>query len=320
MFYIVFQISFQGSYVFYSAFMQNFRDAGHNKYRVSSLGMGLGQLGNAVSIGIMGAFVVNSSFVVFGVSGKSLALILGATIFIVLASPFLMQKMYDTDVSIAKEAGTGFSFDEFLKKVFGDKKLFYYLIGYMFVADSIATLQIYMTLYLKNVFGFTEKMSSMAGVISLGMLFVTCMLVGTWAHKVTNKSKMLIIGGVIYIGAFLFFGLAPSVPFYAYLSLAFAGIAYGLFFPFARSLYSDIVPKEEQAEYFSSFVIFERAATVVGPIIWVIIFQLLHSYPIEYRYRVNVMMLALTAMLGLYFIKKSFLLKNKVEIPHTTKI
>jgi len=314
--YIIFQISFQGSYVFYSAFMQNFRNEGHNKDRVSSLGTGIGQLGNAVSIGIMGAFVVNGSIVVFGVSGNSLALILGATIFIVLAIPFLMQKPDDTEVVGREGLGKGFSFSEFIKKVFQNKKLLYYLLGYMFVADSLATLQIYLTLYLKNVFGFTEKMSSLGGVISLGMLFLTCMLAGSLMHKVTDKKKMLILGGVIYIGAYLLFGLAPTIPVYAYLILAFAGIAFGLFFPLARSFYSDIVPKESQAEYFSSFVIFERAATVIGPIIWVIIFQLLSAYPIEYRYRANVMALALTAMLGLYFIKKSFTMKNEPEVSH----
>jgi len=311
--YIIFQISFQGSYVFYSAFMQNFKDEGHNKDRVSSFGTGVGQLGNAVSIGIMGAFVVGGSFVIFGVSGNSLALIFGATIFIVLAIPFLIQKSDDMETAEIQGAGKAFSFGEFTKKIFKNKKLFYYLLGYMFVADSLATLQIYLTLYLKNVFGFTEKMSSLGGVISLGMLFLTCMLAGSLMHKVTDKKKMLILGGVIYIGAYLLFGLAPTIPFYAYLILAFAGIAFGLFFPLARSFYSDIVPKESQAEYFSSFVIFERAATVVGPIIWVIIFQLLSAYPIEYRYRANVMVLALTAMLGLYFIKKSFILKNQAE-------
>lgn len=312
--YIIFQISFQGSYVFYSAFMQNFSDAGYNKDRVSGLGMGLGQLGNAVSIGIMGAFVVNSSLIVFGVSGNSLALILGATIFIVLSIPFLVQRL-DTRETYGGDGEKRFSFGEFTDKVFKNKKLFYYLLGYMFVADSISTLQIYLTLYLKNVFGFTEKMSSLAGVISLGMLFVTCMVVGSLAYKIINKNRVLTVGGVIYISAFLLLGLTPSVPLYAYLILMFAGVAYGLFFPLARSLYSDIVPEDSQAEYFSSFVIFERAATVVGPVVWVIVSELLNAHGAEYRYRANVLVLALTAMLGIYFIKKSFTVKDQLKMP-----
>lgn len=55
--YITFQVSFQGSYVFYSAMMQDFENNGGEKNRISSFGLGIGQLGNAISIGIMGALV-----------------------------------------------------------------------------------------------------------------------------------------------------------------------------------------------------------------------------------------------------------------------
>lgn len=307
--YIIFQVSFQGSYVFYTAFMQDFENTGHNKDRVSSLGLGLGQLGNAVSIGTMGAFVVGGSVVVLGISGKSLALVLGAVLFIVLALPFLLQKL---DGAAPREVETRkqFSFREFVGKIFSNKRLLYYLLGYMFVADSVTTLQVYLTLYLKNVFGFTDKMSSLAGVVSLVALFATCMLLGSLAHRMVNKNRLLSIAGAIYVSTFILFGLTPAIPSLAYLFLALAGIAYGLFFPLARSLYSDIVPKEEQAEHFSSFVIFERAAAIIGPIIWVIVYELLRSNSVEFRYRANLMVLSLIAMIGLYLIKKSFALKN----------
>ena len=307
--YIIFQISFKGSYVFYSSFMQNFEDTGHNKDRVSSLGLGLGQLGNAMSIGIMGTFVVGGSLVLWGMSGKSLTLILGAVIFVVLALPFLTQKL-DAVVPSEVKVDKRFSIREFSKRVFNNKKLSYYLLGYMFIADSVTTLQIYLTLYLKNVFDFTDKMSSLAGVVSLGMLFATCMLLGSLAHKMVNKNKLLSIAGAIYVATFLLFGLTPNVPYLVYLCLALAGTTYGLFFPLARSLYSDIIPKKEQAEHFSFFVIFERAAAIIGPIVWVIVYELLRSYSVEFRYRANIMVLSLVAMLGLYLIKKSFALKN----------
>lgn len=309
--YIFFQISFQGSYVFYSAFMQHFEDAGLNKNRVSGFGMGLGQLGNAVSIGIMGSFVVVGSFGVFGISGKSLTLIFGAIIFMVLALPFLSQKAHDAEWKRVLSIKKDFSLKVFLKKVFENKKLLYYLLGYMLVADSVSVLQIYMTLYLKAVFGFTDKMSSAGGAMSLFILFLTCMTLGTLAYRITNKKKMLLIGGTVYVLAFFCLGIAPNAPVYAYISLAFAGMAYGLFFPLARSLYSDIVPKESQAEYFSSFVIFERAATIVGPIMWITIFHLLNSYPMEYRYRANVLVLSVIACIGLILIHKSYSLKSE---------
>ncbi len=301
-FYMIFQVAFQGSYVFYTSYMQQFENAGYNKDRISGFGMGLGQLGNAISIGIMGAFVVGGSLAIFDIHGKSLALLLGGLIFIVLAIPFLVQKSSD----ITTRSEKNFSLTGFSKIIFSNKQLFYYLVGYMLVADSIATFQIYLTLYLKNVFNFTDKMSSTGGVISLGMLFITCMVVGMFATKISNRNRLLKWGGALYVGAFIIFAITPVVPLYAYVSLAFAGIAYGIFFPLARSFYSDIVPKESQAEYFSSFVIFERAASIIGPLMWVTVFELLHSYSIEFRYRANLIVLSAMALLGLYFIKKAF--------------
>jgi UMF1 family MFS transporter len=274
--YMIFQISFQGSYIFYSAFMQHFENAGENKDRVSGFGMGLGQLGNAVSIGLMGAFVVGGSMAIFGVSGKSLALIFGAVIFMVLGIPFLTQTIDDAGWKLGMRSES-FSLKEFLRRVFENKQIFYYLLGYMLIADSVSSLQIYLTLYLRSVFGFTDKMSSMGGAMSLFILFVTCMVLGGFAVRIKNKKKLLLTGGSVYVLAFLLFGLAPGTPSYAYMSLAFAGMAYGWFFPLARSLYSDLVPKESQAEYFSSFVIFERAATIIGPIMWVAVFALMRS-------------------------------------------
>jgi MFS-type transporter involved in bile tolerance (Atg22 family) len=183
----------------------------------------------------------------------------------------------------------------------------------MLIADSVTTLQIYLTLYLKNAFNFTDKMSSLAGVISLGMLFLTCMLLGSLAHRIVNKQKLLGIAGMLYAGTFLLFGLTPNVPLLVYLSLALGGIAYGLFFPLARSLYSDIAPKEEQSEYFSLFVIFERAAAIVGPLVWVIVYQLLFAYPTEFRYRANLIMLSIIAVVGLYLLKKSSTLTSSFQ-------
>ena len=273
--------------------------------------MGFGMLGNALSIGLMGALVVGGSFALFGVTGKSLALVLGAVVFIVLALPFLLQKT-NTNINsktLSDSSHKSISLKEFLFVILNNKKLFYYLLGYMLITDSMATLQIYLTLYLKNVFGFTEKLSSAAGALSLVMLFLTCMILGKVSHRFKNKNKMLVIGGGIYIGAYLLFGLSPVAPMYAFASLALAGIAYGLFFPLARSIYSDIVPSDKQAEYFSSFVIFERAATIIGPIIWVVAFNLLAPYGVQYQYRGNLLILASVALLGLYFVRKALAVK-----------
>ncbi len=308
--YIIFQISFQGSYVFYSAMMQDFENEGSDKNKVSSFGLGIGQLGNAISIGLMGALIIGSGVTLFGLFDKSLAIFLGAFIFLFLAYPFLFSSSFNYKGGLINKNLEFFSYKKFLLKIKENKKVLYFLIGYMLVADSISTLQVYLSLYMKNVFGFTDKMTSIGGAISLLALFSTCMFLGRYVNKFENKNKLLLIGGVVYVFAFLCFALSPTNIYFVFTTLIFAGIAYGLFFPLARSIYSSIIPKDSQAMYFSAFIIFERAATIFGPIIWIVIFFLLSSFGVQVQYRGNLIFLAMVAMVGLTLIRKSFKIKN----------
>ena len=77
-FYILFQVCFQGSYVFYSAMLRNIINTDNNA-KVSGIGLGLGQLGNVVALGIIGP-IIGSSLVIIGLNGKPLALFIGGSI------------------------------------------------------------------------------------------------------------------------------------------------------------------------------------------------------------------------------------------------
>src|SRR3989344_3550348 len=77
-FYILFQVCFQGSYVFYSAMLRSITDTDNNA-KVSGIGLGLGQLGNAFALGIIGP-IIGSSLIIIGLSGKPLALLIGGVL------------------------------------------------------------------------------------------------------------------------------------------------------------------------------------------------------------------------------------------------
>lgn len=301
--YIVFQVAFQGSYVFYSSYLEDFKNQNKSKDAVSSYGMGLGQLGNAVSIGLMGAFVVGGSLNLLGITGKPLAFILGGVAFIVLALPFLLQKVKHVTRTEKTEP---FSYKEFVTYIKKDKKIFYFLLGYLLLSDSVATLQIYLSLYAGNVFEFTDKQTSIVGAISLFSLFLTCMMIGKFESKIKDKRRVLTLGGITYVAMFFLFSVSRGSFAFIASTFIFLGVAYGLFFPLARSLFSDIIPSDDQAKFFSSFVIFERAASVVGPIIWIAMLWLLSSYSVEMQYRGNAFLLGIIAFIGLLLIRKSF--------------
>ena len=301
--YILFQVAFQGSYVFYVSYLENFKRQNKSKDEVSSYGMGFGQLGNAISIGLMGAFVVGGSFGLLGVTGKPLTFILGGVTFITLALPFLLQKQEEKVIIKRQDL---FSYKEFVTYIKQDKKIFYFLIGYLLLSDSVATLQVYVSLYAVNVFDFTEKQTSIVGAISLFSLFLTCIALGKFGSKIHDKRRALSLGGGIYVVVFLLFGLSQGSFIFVASTFVFLGIAYGLFFPLARAVFSNIIPSEDQAKFFSSFVIFERAASVLGPIIWVVMLFVLSNHSVEMQYRGNVLLLGLVAFLGILLIRKSF--------------
>lgn len=301
--YIVFQVAFQGSYVFYSSYLEDFKKENKSKGTVSSYGMGFGQLGNAVSIGLMGAFVVGGSLNLLEITGKPLAFVLGGITFILLALPFLLQK---SEHITRTEKPKPFSYKEFVAYIKKDKRIFYFLLGYLLLSDSVATLQIYLSLYAGNVFEFTDKQTSIVGAISLFSLFLTCMILGKFESKVRDTRRVLILGGTIYVAMFFLFSVSHGSFTFIASTFIFLGVAYGLFFPLARSLFSDIIPSDDQAKFFSSFVIFERAASVVGPLIWITMLWLLSDYSVEMQYRGNAFLLGVIALLGLLLIRKSF--------------
>ena len=314
--YIIFQIAFQGSYVFYTAQMQELEESGHNKNKLSSVGMGLGQLGNAVSIGLM-SFIVGAGLVIFGLTGKSLALFLGAILFTILGIPYLIQKnkylkkenqkVYNLDNNNNKSLVANLTyFKSVFSKIYKNKKIFYFVIGYALVADSISTFQVYLSIYMKKVFLLDDKTIGVMGAISLFSLFLTCMVYGHFEKRFKNKKFVLIVGGSVYLFVFSLLAVIPPVKIYIILALISTGIAYGLFFPIARSIYSDIIPKENQAEYFSSFVIFERSAAVFGPILWLGTFYVFKNFGEDVQYRGSVFFLVLISLFGLFFLKKSF--------------
>ena len=181
LFYILFQVCFQGSYVFYSAMLRAITDTDNNA-RVSGIGLGLGQLGNAFALGIIGP-VFGSTLIIIGLSGKPLALFLGGILFALLSIPFLRQKDVKNDVE-----KIGFSYRVFFKQYF-QKKNILFLVGYSLLADSILTFQLYLTLYITKVFDFSDKLVTYAGMAGLIFAVLGGFIASKLVSRLKNKRK-----------------------------------------------------------------------------------------------------------------------------------
>jgi len=297
-FYILFQVCFQGSYVFYSAMLRSISTTDNNA-KVSGVGLGLGQLGNALALGIIGP-IIGSTFIIIGLSGKPLALFLGALLFALISIPFFTQKDSKNDAE-----KVGFSYKEFLSRIFSEKRVFWFLIGYSLLSDSILTFQLYLTLYIKRVFDFSDQMVTYAGIVCLLFGVVGGFLASKFVYTLKDKGRALRVSSILYAICIGIFAIVPNIPFLIFLSLALGGTAYGLLFSLARTVYSEISPENKQGEFFSIFTVFERAASVVGPLAWLLTFYALKNWGENIQYRGSLIFLMLICFCGFYYLKRS---------------
>jgi len=302
-FYVLFQVCFQSSYVFYSAMLRDITTT-ENNIKVSGFGVGLGLLGNAFALGIAG-IVAGSSFIIIGLSGKPAALFVGAALFGIISIPFFKQK----DV-INTSSNTRFSYKAFLKRVMSEKKVLLFLIGYSLLADAVLTFQLYIAIYTSKVFDFSDQMVIYAGITGLSFGIVGGLLSNKLVRIVKDKEKALIYSSLFYAFCFGLCAFMPKISAFVFVGLALAGISYGLVFALARTVYSEITPQKGQGEFFSIFTVFERAASIIGPLVWILTFYLLRSFGEDIQYRGSVLLLMGVCITGFYFLRKSVRFKE----------
>ena len=124
-------------------------------------------------------------------------------------------------------------------------------------------------------------------------------------YKLRDKEKALRVSSIFYAVTFCIFALVPKVPLLVFVALALGGIAYGLLFSLARTVYSEISPENNQGEFFSIFTVFERAASIVGPLVWLLTFYLLKNFGESIQYRGSMLLLVLVCLCGFYYLIKS---------------
>jgi UMF1 family MFS transporter len=305
-FYLLYNICVQSSYMFYSSMLRSITNETNNT-KVSGIGLGLGQLGNVLALALATP-LVGSSLLIWGISGKPLALLFGAICFAVISLPFFSQKD-----EMGKDEKVEFSYKKFLKKVAGQKRIMYFLIGYSLLADTILTFQLYASIYIKKVFGFTDQMVTYAGMTGLAFGMAGGLMAAKLVSRLKDKERALLLSSLLYTVCFALCALIPRAPVFVFSGLAIAGISYGLVFTLARTVYSEITPLREQGEFFSLFTVFERAASIIGPLVWLLTFHLLGRFGENIQYRGSVLLLGIVCFLGFYFLRKSRRFKNNTN-------
>jgi len=310
--YFLFQYFYQGSLAFYDGFL---RDLGSNRMteKISGLGMAAGQIGNV--IGIMLVFPVAAGAIHFmGLSGRSATFIIAALLYLVFVLPVLFHLKDKPHPDHGNTAASG-SHNPFastindLKNIHRYPGLLNYLITYYLFADALLTLQLFATLYADLVFGLTDIEKVLVSIFALLMAtlgaFISPRIVSLF--KSTRKTISFFIGSWALL--LIFLAMAFDKPMFILLTIL-NGFAFGVLFSLSRAYFAEIVPANRQSQYFSIYVLFERFASVLGPVVWsatLILFSA--SGIVKYRYA----MISLGLLVVISFIVFQFGADPKLE-------
>ncbi|GLY31864.1 MFS transporter [Kineosporia sp. NBRC 101731] len=153
-----------------------------------------------------------------------------------------------------------------------------FLIAYLVFNDGIQTIIYASGIYAQEQLGLSSDQLILAILIVQFVAVIGALSFGRIAARTgayaTVRASLVVWCGVIGIGYFLPHG--QFLPF-AFLA-ALIGLTLGGTQALSRSLYSHLIPRGREAEYFSLYAACERGTSWLGTLAFGLTFQLTHSY------------------------------------------
>ena len=165
-----------------------------------------------------------------------------------------------------------------LKHLRGYPQTLLFLLAYLFFNDGIQTVIGSSSLYGQDELGFEESQLIMTILlvqfVAFGGALAFGRLAALWGAKQTILGGLVMWTVVVTVGFVL-----PAGRFGLFLALAVGiGIVLGGTQALSRSVYSQLVPKGREAEYFSLYQAAERGTSWFGTFLFGLMFQLTDSY------------------------------------------
>lgn len=290
-------------FLFYTPMMNDISTE-ENRSHVSGLGQGGNYLGQVAGLLITLPFATGVIHL-FGAEGRAQALLPSVILFGLLALPMLIKYREDPQSRPHENEGQGkplsMNLRQTLRLIFSTHNLFFMLVGYFFFSDALLTFSNNFPIYLEKVHGVND---SMKAYLSLGILFLSgigAMVFGKIADK---KGKRETLIGLLLGWCVLFPALAFAPTFGVVIAVCLiAGFLFGPVWGVSRSMVAEYAPREIEASSFSFYIIAERFATFIGPIIWsVVLSQTVGSGVMSYSY--GVLSMGVLMVIGLLFVRK----------------
>ena len=165
-----------------------------------------------------------------------------------------------------------------LRHLRGYRHTWLFLLAYLFFNDGIQTVIYVSSIYGSEQLGFGTSQLIITILLVQVMAFVGALVFGRLAARYGARDvvlrSLLLWTLVVAIGFFL-----PAGRFGLWLALAvLIGVVLGGSQALSRSLFSQLIPRGREAEYFSLYQAFERGTSWFGTLLFGVVYQLTNSY------------------------------------------
>lgn len=153
-----------------------------------------------------------------------------------------------------------------------------FLLAYLFYNDGIQTVIASASLYGTQELGFSQSQMLITILLVQFVAFAGAWLFGRIAATQGAK-RTVFVGVLLWTGVVAFAYVVPAGAFGIWLGCGVAiGLVMGGTQALSRSMYSQLIPRGKESEYFSFYQMMERGTSWLGTLIFGLVYQLSGSY------------------------------------------
>ena len=283
--YAISHIGFSGSCLIYDSFLSDVTPPDRMD-KISGLGYAWGYIGGSTI-----PFLISIALITFGESfgiGASLAIkisvALTAVWWGVFTIPFFLHVKQKYGVEKPEShaiIGAAFtSIWQTAKKIFSDKKIFFFIIAYFFYIDGVGTI-----INMSTSYGATLGLDTTSMILALLVTQLVAFPCSIWFAALSRRfgslnmiraavCLYLLICAVGFVMGFgleqAYFGVSTAITLFWILAVMVGSVQGGIQ-AISRSYFCRMIPPENAGEFFGFFDIFGKFAAVLGPLLYSIV-------------------------------------------------
>ena len=267
-FYTVAVLGFSGGNIFYDSLIVSVSDR-EQRNKVSSLGFSLGYLGGGLLFIVNVLMYLNPAW--FGLASEVEAVLWSFLSVAVWWAAFSLPTFLN--VTEKGSPATSSSFFSTISEAFRavistimeikkHKRVALFLVAYWLYIDGVDTIIRMATAYGSDI-GLSTSSMITALILTQFVGFPATLVFGIYADKIGFK-RILTVGVSVYI-LICFYSAYMSTALEFYFLAGTVGLVQGGIQAISRSFFSNLIPKNKEAQYFGFYNLVGKSAVIVGP-------------------------------------------------------